>query len=303
MRLRPRGLLGAAWTSPRLLLIATVLFWSGNFIVGRAVHGLVPPVALAFWRWTIAWLLVAAVGLRQARADLPALLRHWPILLGLSAFGVAGFNTFIYIGLTSTTAINALLLQSAMPLIILAATFALFDERPRSNQVAGIAVSLVGVAEIAARGDARNLATLSFNVGDIWILAAVVSYALYSALLRRRPKVSPLGFLAFTFGAGALMLLPLAIAEYRSGTRIVAAPQALLAIGYVAMFPGFLCYLFYNRAVELIGANAAGHYMHLMPVFGSVLAIVLLGERLGTHHVIGFVAIALGLLIAAVGRS
>jgi drug/metabolite transporter (DMT)-like permease len=303
MRLSLPGPFVAAWNSPRLLLTATMLFWSGNFIVGRAAQGLVPPIALAFWRWTLALLLVASVGPRQVLADLPALFGHWPIILGLSAFGVAGFNTLIYIGLTSTTAINALLLQSAMPVVILVATFALFNEGPRASQVAGIAVSLAGVAGIAARGDAHNLVALSFHRGDLWILAAVVSYALYSALLRRRPKVRPLSFLAITFCLGALLLLPFYVAEYSKGERIVPTAPALLAIAYVASFPGFFYYMLYNRAVELIGANAAGHYMHLMPVFGSVLAIALLGERLEAYHAAGFVLIGLGLLMAAVRRS
>lgn len=296
------GIFAVLWRSSVPLLTLAVLFWSGNFIVGRAIAGIVPPVALAFWRWSIGLVLILAFGWRHIRRDMPRLVQAWPMLAVLAAFGIAGFNTLVYIGLKSTTALNALLLQSAMPLLILAFTFAIFRERPRIEQVSGVVISIAGVIAIAARGDLASLLGLTLNIGDVWVLAAIASYALYSALLRKRPQLHPLSFLAATFTLGSLMLLPLYVSEHLAGTQVQWGPSALLAIGYVAAFPGFLSYLLYNRGVELIGANAAGHFMHLMPVFGSALAILLLGERFAVYHAIGGGLIAAGLLVAMMGR-
>lgn len=298
----PHDGLAALWRAPVLLLVLAVLFWSGNFIVGRAIPGLVPPVALAFWRWTIGLVLIVALGHRRIAADLPAIRRSWPMLAVLAAFGIAGFNTLVYVGLKSTTALNALLLQSAMPLLILAFTFAIFRERPSVRQILGVMISVAGVVTIASRGDLDGLLGLRLNIGDVWVLAAIIAYALYSALLRERPAMHPLSFLAATFSLGSLMLLPLYVTEHLSGVKVQWEPASLLAIGYVAVFPGFLSYLLYNRGVELLGANSAGHFMHLMPVFGSILALLVLGERFAAYHGAGGALIAAGLVVALAGR-
>ena len=298
----PRGIRALGWNMPYLLLTLAVLFWSGNFIVGRAVAGDVPPVTLAFWRWTIGLVFILALGHRQLRADLPVLLRAWPVVILLSGLGIAVFNTLVYFGLQSTTAVNGLLLQSAMPLIILLFSFLLFREAPRLNQVIGVIISICGVLAIACQGDVAVLLSLAVNIGDVWILLAVMSYALYSALLRKRPAVQPFSFFAATFLLGALMLVPLYAMELRAGLRIAPQPGSYLAILYVALFPGFLSYLFYNRGVELVGANRAGHCMHLMPVFGSLLAVGFLGETIQGFHLAGIALIGGGILFAMLGR-
>lgn len=298
----PRGIRALGWNMPYLLLTLAVLFWSGNFIVGRAVAGDVPPVTLAFWRWTIGLVFILALGHRQLRADLPVLLRAWPVVILLSGLGIAVFNTLVYFGLQSTTAVNGLLLQSAMPLIILLFSFLLFREAPRLNQVIGVIISIIGVLAIACQGDVAVLLSLAVNIGDVWILLAVMSYALYSALLRKRPAVQPFSFFAATFLLGALMLVPLYAMELRAGLRIAPQPGSYLAILYVALFPGFLSYLFYNRGVELVGANRAGHFMHLMPVFGSLLAVGFLGETIQGFHLAGIALIGGGIFFAMLGR-
>lgn len=298
----PRGIRALGWNMPYLLLTLAVLFWSGNFIVGRAVAGDVPPVTLAFWRWTIGLVFILALGHRQLRADLPVLLRAWPVVILLSGLGIAVFNTLVYFGLQSTTAVNGLLLQSAMPLIILLFSFLLFREAPRLNQVIGVIISIIGVLAIACQGDVAVLLSLAVNIGDVWILLAVMSYALYSALLRKRPAVQPFSFFAATFLLGALMLVPLYAMELRAGLRIAPQPGSYLAILYVALFPGFLSYLFYNRGIELVGANRAGHFMHLMPVFGSLLAVGFLGETIQGFHLAGIALIGGGIFFAMLGR-
>jgi drug/metabolite transporter (DMT)-like permease len=304
---RQRGrapvLLRTLWSAPYILLTLAVLFWSGNFIVGRAVSDLVPPVALAFWRWTAGLVIVLAFGWRHVIADLHKLKASWPILVILAALGIATFNTFVYLGLHTTTALNAVLLQSAMPIVIIVMTFVFFGERPGFAPAVGVAVSMAGVATIASAGDWSALASLTINRGDLWVLAAVGAYALYSVLLRKRPDVHPLSFLAATFALGALMLVPLLVYEHFAIKPLEPSVTAFLAIAYVAVFPAVLSYLFFNRGVELAGANAAGHFIHLIPLFGSALAILLLGESLASFHILGGILIASGLILATVGRS
>jgi len=251
--------LSRVWRSPYVLLTLAVLFWSGNFIVGRATAGIVRPVALAFWRWTIGLVLVASLGAPYMRREWRALVKHWPVLLVLGGLGIAAFNTLVYVGLQTTTAVNALLLQSAMPVIILAATFLIYGERASVRQALGVAISVSGIIVISAKGDLRALSSLTFSPGDLWVLRAVLAYALYSVLLRKRPVLHPLSFLAAIFSIGAAMLLPLYVHEHMTMAQVQPILPAYLAIAYVGIFPGFLSYLLYNRGVELAGANTAGH--------------------------------------------
>ncbi|HKU97392.1 MAG TPA: DMT family transporter [Vineibacter sp.] len=286
------------WRSPYVLLVLTALFWSGNFVLGRAVHGAVPPVALAFWRWTMGFAMVIGFAAPHLRRDLPELLRHWRLMLLLSALGVATFNTLVYIGLQSTTAINALLMQSAMPLVILLCSFLLFRERTGTTQLIAVLVSLVGVLVIACRGSPLAIAETEIDIGDLWVFCAVVSYAVYSVLLRRRPAVHPLSFVAATFALGAVMLLPFYAWETAAGAPMRWTNVAIAAVAYVALFPSLLAYLCFNRGVELIGANRAGQFVHLMPAFGTVLAIVFLGEDVHRYHAVGIGLIAVGIGLA-----
>lgn len=294
----PPGPLGALWGSGVALMVLATLFWAGNFVVGRAVHAEVTPVALAFWRWTVAFLVVAGPAARHLRRDGPALVRAWATLPLLAWLGVAVFNTLVYVGLARTGAINGVLIQSTMPLLILVATFLLFRERVGPAHLAAVGVSLAGVAVIAARGSVEALLGLRVGAGDAWILGAACTYALYAALLRRRPAVHPLSFVAATFGLGALMLAPAYLHQQLSGPAFVARPDVLLAIAYVALFPSVASYLFFNRAVELIGANRAGQFAHLIPVFGTALAVVFLGEGIAPYHVAGAALIGLGIALA-----
>jgi drug/metabolite transporter (DMT)-like permease len=295
------GYLAQLYHRPWLLLTLAPLFWSGNFVVGRAVHESVPPIGLAFWRWLVAALLLVGFALPHLRRDWPVLQRHWPLLLLLSTVGIACFNTLVYIGLNTTTAINALLLQSTMPVMIVALSFLFFRERVSLQLAAGIAVSLAGAVLIIARGELSVLTTLSLNRGDLWVLAAVICYAVYAVLLRRRPTLHPLSFLTATFGLGALLLAPLYCAETLAGRAMAFTPVTVGAVAYVAIFPSILAYLCFNRGVDLAGASRAGLFIHLMPVFGSVLAMTFLGERFGWFHGAGVVLILGG--IALVTRS
>lgn len=287
------------WNSAWTLLILGNLFWTGNIVLGRGVAGEVPPIALAYWRWTGACLIAFGFAWPHLKRDFPTLLRHWKLMLLLSATGIACYNTMSYIGLNSTTALNVLLLQSAMPLVIVVWALALFGDRPRPRQSAGVLISLSGVAVIAARGSLHVLLHLRLNPGDVWILVAMAIYGIYAVVLRRRPNVHPLSFLVAAMGIGSCMMLPFYLWEMAQGAVIRGGFDSYLAMAYTAVFPSFLAYLFFNRGVELIGAGPAGQSMHLMPLFGSVLAVLFLGEHFHIYHACGISLIAAGILLAS----
>jgi drug/metabolite transporter (DMT)-like permease len=284
---------------PYVLLILSALFWSGNFIVARAVHLDVPPMGLVFWRWFGSLAVVLPFAWRPLQHDWPVIRRHWRIILALAAVGVASFNTLVYLGLQSTTALNAVLLQSAIPILIFIFAYVIFRDRVRPVQALGILLSLAGIMTIVARGDVATIHGLAFNRGDLLVFAAVVLWAVYSVLLRKRPAVHPLSFLTVTIVISVVLLLPLYSWEHLSGRVMHFDLVTMLAIGYVAIFPSVLAYLFYNRGVDLIGANRAGTFIHLMPLFGSIMAILFLGETFHVYHAVGIALILGGLTLAA----
>ena len=284
---------------PYVLLTLTALFWSGNFVVARAVHLDVPPMGLVFWRWLGALIVVLPFAWRPLAADWPVIRRHWRIILALAVIGVASFNTLIYLGLQTTTALNALLLQSAIPICIFIFAFMMFHDRIRAIQALGIALSLVGVLAIVARGDVATIHGLTFNQGDLLVFTAVVLWAIYSILLRKRPVLHPLSFLTVTIIVSVVLLAPLYAGEVLSGRVTRFDQPTILAVGYLAIFPSVLAYLFYSRGVDLIGASRAGVFIHLMPLFGSIMAILFLGETFQMYHGAGIAMILGGLVLAA----
>jgi len=288
------------WNSAWTLLVLANLFWAGNIVLGRGVAGHVPPITLAYWRWTGAFIIAFGFAWPYLKKDAPNLLRYWRMMLLLSATGIATYNTMSYIGLTSTTALNVLLLQSAGPLVIIVWAFALFGDRPTLRQAAGVLVSLFGVAIIAAHGSLETLLHLSLNRGDVWILVAMLIYGVYAAMFRRRPAAHPLSFLVATMGIGSMMILPFYVWEMAQGSRIEGGLPSFLAMAYIAVFPSFIAYLFFNRGIELIGAARAGQSWHLMPVFGSILAVLFLGETFYVYHAIGIAMIGAGILLASI---
>lgn len=292
-----------AWTwlygQPYLLATITMTFWAANFIVGRGVRGDVPPVTLAMVRWYGAFLVVAPFAWRYLKADLPAMLRGWKMLVMLSVIGITCFNTFAYTGLQYSTAMNGLLLQSSLPIMIAVFVFAIYRERLNLFQALGIALSLAGVVYVIVHGDITRLLTLSFNIGDLWMLAGFLTWALYTALLRERPNIHWLSFLAVTFLIGVLVLTPFGAWELASGRVVNFTWTSVGGMIYVALFPSVIAYICYNRAVELAGANAIGPLFHLIPVLGSFMAIAVLGERLELYHLIGFVVVMAGIWLAS----
>lgn len=283
--------------SPYLLLVFAVFFWSANFIVGRAVRADIPPIALAFYRWVLATIIVFFLAKPHLKKDLPVIKKNKAILFFLAVMGIASFNTLVYLGLQWTIAVNALLLQSMIPVVIVAISFVVFKEKITLMQFLGVLVSLAGVATIISKGDFELLKNLSLNKGDIFVFIAVVGYGIYSVGLRKRPLIHPMSFIAVTFSIGVCCLLPLYIWETIYVRPISFDGPTLLAITYVGIFPSIISYLCYNRGVELVGPSTAGMFIHLMPVFGSMMAIIFLGETLEWFHLAGIFAIGIGIFL------
>jgi drug/metabolite transporter (DMT)-like permease len=285
---------------PYVLLSLTSLFWAGNAVVGRAVVDTIPPVALAQIRWTAAFLILLPFALRSIRGDLAVIRRHIAILVLLSLCGITVFNTLLYWALQYTTAINATLMQATGPLLIGLLSLLIFREALTRRQLAGILVSMLGVAVVVAQGDPVKLLHLDLNVGDILVIVAVGIYGLYSILLRERPGLAPLTFLAVTIGLGALMLVPATVAEAIAGARWGAlTPDVWAILVYVAIFPSIVAYLAFNRGVQLIGANRAGPFLHLIPLYGAIMAVLFLGERPHLYHGVGALLIVGGVVAAS----
>ncbi len=283
---------------PYLLLTLAILFWSGNTVVGRAVRADIPPLAFAFWRWFTAAVIILFISRPHLKKDWATIKRNWPILLLLAVIGIAAFNALLYSGLQWTIAINAFLLQTMMPVFIVSLSFLLFKEKVTAAQILGVLFCLGGAVVIITNGDLMRLYSLSMNRGDISIFIAVVFYAGYSVMLRKRPPIHHLSFMAATFSLGTLLLLPLYLWESLSGRPIEFNRTSVLAVGYVALFPSIISYFCFNRGIELVGANRGGMFMYLMPVFGSILAIIFLDEAIRWYHLAGIALILPGLLMA-----
>lgn len=300
----PPSRLTHRFTHPYVLLTLTTLFWSGNMVLGRALRGDVPPLALAFWRWTIALLLALPLALPHLRAQWPQLRRGWLPVLLLGALGVGGYNTLAYIALQTTAATNALLLNSFIPVATLALSWGVLGKRLQGVETLGVLVSLAGVGCIVLRGDAATLTALAFNGGDLWMLAAVLVWALYTIGLQWRPAgVDPMLLFAAFAAVGIAALAPAYAWEIASGRAIRWSWQAGAGLAYVGVFPSFLGYLFYNRSVAAVGPGRASLFIHLMPVFGTLLSALLLGEIPAWYHYAGIALIFAGIgLTTAVRR-
>ena len=284
---------------PYLLLSLTGLFWAGNIVLARHVGNHVPPITLTTIRWFGVFLILLPFAWPHLKRDWPALRAHLPLMVLLSAIGFAFNNAISYWAMQYTQALNALLIQSSGPLFVALWSLVLFGVRLTAAQLAGITISLLGVLTIILRGDFAALATISFNKGDVMFAASLLSFGLYSALIPRRPPTHQLSLISFTTLCGALLLVPFSVWEFSTGARLKFDFLTLATLIYVLIFPSTLAYLFFNRGVALIGPNRAAPFFHLVPVFGSVMAIVLLGEALQPFHLIGYALVLAGVIIAS----
>ncbi len=299
----PKGR-GSFLASPYLMLTFVMLAWSLNWVIGRAIVGHVSPLAFTFARWVVAVACMLPFAWPQIRASWPVIRRHWRTILWLGFWGTGLHNGFAYVGLQYTTATNGVILNSSIPVMIVVIGWAIYRDAVTRLQVAGIAISLAGVLTIIVRGDAAVLATLSLNKGDLILLAGMVFWAAYTVFLRIKPEGLPgLAMLCCCGMVGVTLLFPLFLAEvaFFDG-HVDFTPATVGAMLYVGIFPSFVAYLLWNRAVAEVGSNVAGIFMHLMPAFGALLAWGFLGERPQLFHVVGIALILLGITLTTRGR-
>jgi len=286
------------FASPYLLLTLTSLFWAGNMVIGRGLREAVPPMTLAFWRWTIAFALTLPFALPHLRAQWPRIKAHWRAVVVLGFIGVGCYNTFAYIALQYTTATSATLLNSFTPVATIALAFLLLGKRLTRLEAAGVVVSLVGVMIIVGRGSLATLLGFSLNTGDLWMLLAVLTWGIYTVGLQWRPAgIDPMLMLAAFTVVGVAGLAPLYAWEIAGGRLIDPSPAAFAGILYTGIFPGFLGYVFFNAGVAAVGPSRASLFIHLMPVFATLLAAIFLGERPQPFHFAGIALVFAGIFL------
>jgi drug/metabolite transporter (DMT)-like permease len=272
-------------------------------VITRLMHAQIPPVAMAFWRWAIAALILAPLVWRELLTKRSVLRRHWPVLAALSFMGIAAYNTLSYIGLQTTTATNAALFNSSMPMFIALLAWLCLRETLTRSQAIGVAVSLCGVLVIVARGAWTVLTHMHFTPGDLWFLSATVLWAAYTIVLRWRPmELSPLALMGALVLFGVPMLLPIYLWELSTGAGFELNARTAATLAYYGTLPSIAAYQCWNRGVVALGASRAGLYVHLIPVFAALLAFVVLGESLYAFHLPGIALIATGLLLTGALR-
>ncbi|HBX54103.1 DMT family transporter [Pseudomonas sp. UBA2684] len=283
-------------------VLLAVLCWAGNALVARAFVGEIPPFALAFWRWSLALLLVlpfVARPLWRHRADLLRAGWRLPLIAGL---GIAGYNSLLYSAAQTTAAINITLVNTCIPLMTFIGAGLLLGEWPARRTWWGMALAVLGLLVLITQGQWSTLANLSFNRGDLIMLLAVTDWALYTVLLRRWASylmpIPPLAMLGIFMLLGVPLILPLYLFELAAGAQLVVTPATLGAIAYTAVFASLVAYLGWNHGVKILGAAKASMANYLMPVFTAILGWLLLDEGLQLFHWLGGALIFAGLLLA-----
>ena len=300
------GLLPMAWGwlggRPYLLLTLTTLMWAGNGVASRLAVGEISPMALVTLRWLVVVAIVGFALRRSLGADRPLLAARWRYVTLMGALGYTVFNALFYAAAHHTTALNITILQGAIPVFVLVGALAAFGTRIAPLQGVGAAITLVGVVAIAAKGDVHTLASLAFNIGDLWMIAASMLYAGYTLGLRNRPSVSPFAFFAAMASAAVLTSLPLIGYEIATGTVQWPTPKGLGVLAFVSLGPSLLAQIFFMRGVELIGPGRAGLFANLVPVFGALMAAGVLGEAFAPYHGIALALVLGGIWLAERGK-
>ena len=286
------------WGQAYVLLSLTALMWGGNAIAGRLAVGEISPMVLTCLRWVfVVAVMIPLVG-RQVVAEWAKIRARWIFTILMGVFGFTAFNGLFYAAAHHTTAVNLTIFQGAIPVLVLLGTVLFFRARVILLQVLGMIVTILGVVLVSVKADIEILRTLSLNIGDVWMLIACLFYAGYTLGLRHRPAMPGLVFFAAMAGVAFISSLPLIGLEIARGTAQFPTPKGWLILLYVAVMPSLLSQLFYMRGVELIGPARAGLFVNLVPVFGALLAVLLLGEPFATYHALGLVLVLGGIWLA-----
>ena len=285
---------------PYLLLALAPFFWACNWIVGRALANDVPPMAMTLLRWVFALIILTPFAAPHVAREWRIVRANWKAMLVLGALGVGTHNALAYLGLNYTTATNGVILNSFIPVMIIACSWLFLRERLSALQLAGVVVSLTGVLAILSRGNPEVLASFRLNKGDLFVILSMAMWSIYTIGLRWRPAgLHMLTFLFALIVVGIVCVLPFFIAEFTWGRRMTPSIANFAALAALGLFPSLLGYIFWNRGVEQVGASVAGLFAHLMPVFGVILAWIFLGERLALFHVTGIALILTGIWITS----
>ena len=291
------------WTAPYLLLSLAVLAWAGNWVMARGLRFDAPPVAMAFWRWLLAAVILLPVAYPHLRAHWREVLGSWKVLCLLGVLTTAANHVPIHIGLRETTATNGALLYASSPIMIVGISWLFFRQGLGFSGIAGALISLIGVVVIVTRGDYAVLQSLNLNPGDAWVLLGTLGWAAYTAFLRQRPGfLHPLEFLFVISVVGVVAMVPLYAWELASGLHMTVNAASLCGIAYMGLFSTVAAYVFWNRAVREVGPARAGPFMYLMPVFTPLLAFIFLGESLHVYHVVGIALIFVGIYMTERSR-
>lgn len=283
-------------------LTITTMLWAGNAIVGKVAVGHISPMTLSLFRWSLAFAVILIIAWPQLRRDWPEIRKHWLLMLGYGFFGFAGFNAFLYSALQYTTAINVAIEQAGIPGLIFIGNYLLFRTRVTWAQLTGFTMTLVGVMVAASHGSLTALIGLDFNLGDGLMMFGLIAYAGYTVALKFKPKVHWKSQIAIPAMGAMIACLPLAAGEFLRGTMVLPDLIGWAAVLYTGIFPSLISQVLFVRGVELIGPNRAGLFVNAVPIFGTLLSVVLLGERFMLFHFFALALVLGGIAIAERSR-
>ena len=284
-----------------IFLILATLFWSGNFIVGKAASLFeIPPFTLNFYRWTFAWLILAPFTLKEILQKKDYILENIKLILILGITSITVFNSIVYYSLNFTQVISGVLMISTIPVMIIFFCWILKIEKTNFYQILGVIFSLLGVAVIVTKADLGKLFSLNFNKGDLWMVVAMFSWAMYSALLKKKKfDLTHISFLQTIITAGLILLLPAYLIEIALGYKLNVNLPFVLTLSYVVFFPGLASFFFWIKGISIIGSNRSGIFLHLMPIFSTVMAILIFNEKFMNFHLIGATLIITGIVLSS----
>jgi drug/metabolite transporter (DMT)-like permease len=283
------------------LAVLAALIWSGNFVIARGVYKQIPPISLAFFRWTAASIIIIPLSIKYTKAQYKYALHSWKLILSAAITGISLFNTFIYVGAHYTSAINlALIGNTISPIASVILAYFFLNEKISWLKIAGMIFCFLGIIFLLAKGNVKNLLSLQFSPGDVWMVLAALSFAAYNILARKKPmEISPLFFLAITFVTGTIILFPFYLLESQHQTFSWNS-NLILIILYLGLGTSVISFFCWNYAIRYIGAGRTALFGNLIPLFSSIEAIIILHEPFTMIHLISMILIFAGLLLANV---
>ncbi len=286
------------FNQPYILLTVCPMIWGGNAIAGKMAVDHVSPALLTSMRWFFALMIILPFAYPHLKRELPRLKPHLPFLFALGAIGFALFNNIMYLALNYTSAINVGIEQAAMPLVVFILNFIVFRIRASGLQLFGFLLTLIGVIITITNGNPVGIFNQEINFGDLIMLVAVFAYGGYSVALRNKPEIHWLNFIAILGFSAFLVSLVFAGIEWKVGKTLLPDQQAFAIVAYIALFPSIIAQLLWMRGLELIGSNRGGVFINLVPIFGSMFAIMLLGERFHLYHGLSLILVMGGVALA-----